>query len=67
MTEPDLAGCPECGAPAEVVDRFELTSTAGPVEHVELMCVRRHWFVQLAERCPATAKAETTTGTPARH
>jgi hypothetical protein len=48
VVELEFAGCPECGAPAEVVDRFELVSTAGPVEHVKFVCVRRHWFVQRA-------------------
>jgi hypothetical protein len=66
VPELDTAGCPECGAPAEVVDRFELASTAGPAEHVKVMCVRRHWFVMLAERCRGTTRAETEAGTPVR-
>ena len=66
MSEPDLAGCPECGAAAEVVDRFELLSTAGLIEHVKVMCVRRHWFVMPAERCPGTTRAETKANTPVR-
>ena len=41
----DLVGCPDCGAPAEVVDRFALPSTDGDVEHVKLMCLVRHWFL----------------------
>ena len=35
----------ECAAPAEVVDRFALPSTDGPVEHVKVQCLGRHWFV----------------------
>jgi hypothetical protein len=35
---------PACGAPAEVLDRMDLPSTAGRVEHVRLQCVRRHVF-----------------------
>jgi len=36
---------PGCPGPAEVVDRAVLESTAGPVEHVHLRCLHRHWFV----------------------
>lgn len=35
------AVCPECGAPAQVVDRFVLASTHGPVEHWRLRCTQR--------------------------
>jgi hypothetical protein len=45
----DIAGCPGCGAPAEVVDRMLLPSTAGPVEHVKVLCVLRHSFLMPAE------------------
>ncbi len=41
----DLTTCPDCGAIAEVLDRFVLESTDGPVEHLRTVCVRRHWFV----------------------
>jgi hypothetical protein len=41
----DTTTCPECGAPAEVTNRSALESTDGPVEHVKLQCVRRHWFL----------------------
>jgi hypothetical protein len=40
-----LTTCPECGAPAEVLDRFVLPSTHGPVEHVKTRCVTGPWFV----------------------
>lgn len=49
ITTLDLAGCPECDAPAEVVDRFVLDSPDGPVEHVTVQCVRRHRFVMLTD------------------
>ena len=41
----EIADCPECGLPAEIVDRVVVASTAGPVELVRTMCVRRHWFM----------------------
>ena len=41
----DATTCPECGAPAEIVDRDTLDSTAGPMEIVKLYCVRRHWYL----------------------
>jgi hypothetical protein len=36
--------CPECGLPAEIVDRFTFTGAPGPVEHVKLVCLAGHWF-----------------------
>ena len=36
--------CPECGHPAELVDRLVLESTDGPVEHAHVRCVLRHRF-----------------------
>jgi hypothetical protein len=41
----DLTTCPECAAPAEVTDRAVLESTDGPIEHVRVVCVQRHWFL----------------------
>jgi hypothetical protein len=41
----ELIVCPHCGAAAEVVDRFVLQSTNGPVEHVKVRCVTGPWFV----------------------
>jgi len=40
----DFTTCPDCHAPAEVQRRCVVGSTSGPLEHVKLMCVRRHWF-----------------------
>jgi hypothetical protein len=45
----DATTCPECGAPAEAIDRSALESTGGPVEHVRIICVRRHWFLMSTE------------------
>ena len=38
------ARCPECELPAEVIDRFSLYSTDGPIDHVKIACLRRHVF-----------------------
>ena len=39
-----LVECPTCGLPAEIMDRFTLGGAPGPVEHVKVVCVRRHWY-----------------------
>ena len=41
--------CPQCGAPAEITERFQLGSTAGPVEHLKTGCVNNHRLTPLAE------------------
>jgi hypothetical protein len=48
----ELTHCPECGAPAEIVDRFVLASSDGPVEHVKTRCVTGPWFIVPAQRPP---------------
>ena len=42
----ELTTCadPECGAIAEVVDRWFLMSTDGPVMHVATLCLHRHRY-----------------------
>jgi hypothetical protein len=45
-----VIACPECGLPAEITERFSLSSTDGPVEHVALACVDGHCFRMEAER-----------------
>jgi hypothetical protein len=61
--ELDLVVCPECAAPAEVVDRFALPSTDGPIEHVKVMCVMRHWFLLPAASLPAVPSLDVRSGT----
>jgi hypothetical protein len=39
-----LTCCPECDGIAEVEYRTVLESTSGPVEHVKIRCINRHWF-----------------------
>ena len=39
-----VTACPECGLPAEVTERFSLSSTDGPVEHFALTCLDGHYF-----------------------
>jgi hypothetical protein len=46
---PGTIPCPQCGAPAQITERFRLSSTAGPVEHVKVGCVNNHWLTPLAE------------------
>lgn len=40
----DFVECPEegCGLPAEVLERFSLYSTSGPVLHLATLCVNNH-------------------------
>jgi hypothetical protein len=50
VTGLELVGCPACAAPAEVVERFVLNSTDGPIEHATVRCADRHRFTVLVER-----------------
>ena len=49
----EMIGCPDCGAPAEIVWRTDLASTDGQIEHLDVRCVRRHCFFMPAERLRA--------------
>jgi hypothetical protein len=40
----ELTSCPQCGHPAEVVERTLLQGTDGPIEHVKVHCISGHWF-----------------------
>lgn len=55
----DFVSCPECGAPAEVVDHFTLPSTHGPVAIVKVWCVTRRWFTVPVASLPGFGRTET--------
>ena len=52
MTALTLVACPDCGAPAEITERFCLPSTDGPVDHVGLDCVLGHHFRMAEDMLP---------------
>jgi hypothetical protein len=43
--ETTIMSCPGCGAPAAIEWRRTLHGTAGPVDHVKVSCLDRHWFL----------------------
>jgi len=47
--------CPECGAAAEITERFTLASTDGPVAHVALSCAGGHHYRMAADKLPVGA------------
>ncbi|MGH2886535.1 MAG: hypothetical protein ACRDPA_28200, partial [Solirubrobacteraceae bacterium] len=47
-----LVDCPTCGLPAEITDRFTLGGAPEPVEHVKVVCVRRHWHTLAVDMFP---------------
>jgi hypothetical protein len=54
--ELELTSCPECGRPAEVIDRMTLPSTDGPIEHVKTRCITGPWFLTpVRYRAPGAA------------
>ena len=68
QTELELTSCPECGRPAEIVQRVTFPSTDGPVEHVKTRCITGPWFLVPAadlERGPIVRRgwAASTTST----
>jgi hypothetical protein len=46
---PQPIPCPECGAPAQITERFWLDSTDGPIEHLKTGCVNNHWLTPRVE------------------
>jgi hypothetical protein len=49
-----IVDCPSCGLPAEITDRFTLAGAPGPVEHVKVVCVRRHWYTLPTDMFPVS-------------
>jgi hypothetical protein len=45
--------CPSCHEPAEIVDRFTLGSTDGPLRHLKIRCAAGHWYTMPADRVQA--------------
>jgi hypothetical protein len=50
-----LVDCPTCGLPAEVTDRFRLAGAPESVDHVKVVCVRRHWYTLPVDLFPVSA------------
>ena len=60
--------CPTCGLPAEIIDRFTLGGAPGPVEHLKVVCVRRHSYTMPVDMFAVSAlvsERTSTSGTPA--
>ena len=55
LTPGALVNCPTCGLPAAITDRFTLGGAPGPVDHVKLICVRRHWYTLPVDTLPLNA------------
>lgn len=51
-----LVSCPACGAVAEIEDRFFLSSTDGPIEHIAVRCAVGHHFRMPADGLPAVQR-----------
>lgn len=58
-----LVDCPTCGLPAEITDRFTLAGAPAPVEHVKVLCVRRHWYTLPVDMFPVSASLSEHTST----
>jgi hypothetical protein len=71
-----LVDCMTCGLPAEIADRFTLGGAPAPVEHVKIVCVRKHWYTLPIDmirvsacqstRAPASSQALRSASTDAR-
>ena len=48
--------CPDCGQPAWVEWRDVVNSTSGPVVHVKVRCLDRHWFLMPESSLEATTR-----------
>ena len=45
----DFVACPECSMTASLRWDNQVESTDGPVNHVRVTCVNRHWFLMPAD------------------
>lgn len=45
----ELVSCPDCSMIAAVQGDGCLDSTDGPVDHVRVTCINRHWFLMPAD------------------
>jgi hypothetical protein len=45
----EIIACPQCGAPAEITERFGLDSTDGTIQHLQTICLSKHWLTPRAE------------------
>ena len=62
--QPDaLVNCATCGLPAEITDRFILGGAPGPVEHVKVLCVQRHWYTLPVDMVPVSEPVRKHTST----
>jgi hypothetical protein len=58
-----LVDCPACGLPAEITDRFTLGGAPEPVEHVKVVCVRRHSYTLPVDMVPVSEPVSEHTNT----
>jgi hypothetical protein len=58
-----LVNCPTCGLPAEITDSFTLGGAPAPVEHVKVVCVRRHWYTLAVDMFPVAGPESEPTST----
>ena len=63
----DLTTCPDCASIAEVLERFVLEGTGGPVEHARIRCIAGHWFLVrsaslMSPPLPRSARRRTSPG-----
>lgn len=57
MSNPIFITCPQCGDPAEVVQRITLAGSPAPVEHVKIICPDHHWFTLTVDSLSAADQA----------
>jgi hypothetical protein len=52
-----VVDCPTCGLPAEIADLFTLGGAPEPVQHMKVVCARRHWYTLPVDRFPVDGPA----------